>query len=186
QNAKADEIAKLMNENEHLKAVIEDLKDKGRLKKAVFWVHLFGPFFYCCTNAVVQVIKLSSRLMLSCRLSDTYYWKRKIDDDNYIGVHSFIGLTDERGKRQRPTTSTAEVKPRVGAEAEISISRFDIRVGFVTKAHMHPDVDSLYVEEIDVGEGQLRTVVDRLVGFFNFFLLLVSVLWLKGCAYFIS
>ncbi|KAL6989375.1 hypothetical protein U1Q18_015125 [Sarracenia purpurea var. burkii] len=73
----------------------------------------------------------SSKLMLTCRLSDTYYWKRKIDDDNYIGVHSFIGLTDERGKRQRPTTSIAEVKPKV--------------------------------EEIDVGEGQLRTVVNRLV-----------------------
>ncbi|KAL6957882.1 methionine--tRNA ligase, partial [Sarracenia purpurea var. burkii] len=78
--------------------------------------------------------------------------QRMIDDDNYIGVHSFIGLTDERGKRQRPTTSTAEVKPKVGAEAEISISRFDIRVGLVTKAHMHPDADSLYVEENDVGE----------------------------------
>ncbi|KAL6967050.1 methionine--tRNA ligase [Sarracenia purpurea var. burkii] len=167
------------------------MKDKGRLKKVYNdpkreQESPFCALFVIIDVGCVQVIKLSSKLMLSCRLSDTYYWKRKIDDGNYIGVHSFIGLTDERGKRQRPTTSTAEVKPKVDAEAEISISRFDIRVGLVTKAHMHPDADSLYVEEIDVGEGQLRTVVNRLVGFFNFFLLLVTVLWLKGCAYFIS
>ncbi|KAL6962808.1 methionine--tRNA ligase [Sarracenia purpurea var. burkii] len=64
-----------------------------------------------------------------------------------------IGLTDGWGKRQRPTTTAAEVKPKAGADAKISISKLDIRVGLITKAQMHPDADSLYVEEIDVGEG---------------------------------
>ncbi|RVW28271.1 putative methionine--tRNA ligase [Vitis vinifera] len=73
-------------------------------------------------------------------------------------------VTDGNGKKQRPTKS-AEAKPKAAAEAEISISRLDIRVGLITKVQKHPDADSLYVEEIDVGEGSTRTVVSGLVKF---------------------
>lgn len=45
----------------------------------------------------------------------------------------------------------------------IDISRLDIRVGIITKVQKHPDADSLYVEEIDVGEPTPRTVVSGLV-----------------------
>ncbi|KAI8568617.1 hypothetical protein RHMOL_Rhmol02G0214600 [Rhododendron molle] len=72
-------------------------------------------------------------------------------------------VSDGRVKKQRPTKSAAEAKPKASAEAEISICRLDIRVGLITKAQKHPDADSLYVEEIDVGEGQPRTVVSGLV-----------------------
>ncbi|XP_052202039.1 probable methionine--tRNA ligase isoform X1 [Diospyros lotus] len=71
-------------------------------------------------------------------------------------------VSDGKGKK-RPTKSVAEAKPKASVEAEISISRLDIRVGLITKAQKHPDADSLYVEEIDVGEGQPRTVVSGLV-----------------------
>ncbi|WJZ87791.1 hypothetical protein VitviT2T_007143 [Vitis vinifera] len=73
-------------------------------------------------------------------------------------------VSDGNGKKQRPTKS-AEAKPKAAAEAEISISRLDIRVGLITKVQKHPDADSLYVEEIDVGEGSTRTVVSGLVKF---------------------
>lgn len=72
-------------------------------------------------------------------------------------------MTDSSGKKQRPTKSAAPAKSKTIAEPEISISRLDIRVGKITKAQKHPDADSLYVEEIDVGEGQPRTVVSGLV-----------------------
>ncbi|KAF3456613.1 hypothetical protein FNV43_RR01267 [Rhamnella rubrinervis] len=62
---------------------------------------------------------------------------------------------DNSGKKQKATKSASE--------PEITISRLDIRVGLITKAQKHPDADSLYVEEIDVGEGQPRTVVSGLV-----------------------
>lgn len=42
-------------------------------------------------------------------------------------------------------------------------SRLDIRVGKVIAVGKHPDADSLYVETIDVGEVQPRTVVSGLV-----------------------
>merc|ERR1711976_896564 len=41
----------------------------------------------------------------------------------------------------------------------------DIRVGLVTKAEKHPEADSLYVEEVDVGEGEPRTIISGLVNF---------------------
>ncbi|XP_008222906.1 PREDICTED: probable methionine--tRNA ligase isoform X2 [Prunus mume] len=65
-------------------------------------------------------------------------------------------VSDNSGKKKQQATKSA-------AEAEISISRLDIRVGLITKAQKHPDADSLYVEEIDVGEEQTRTVVSGLV-----------------------
>ncbi|XP_059434251.1 methionine--tRNA ligase, cytoplasmic isoform X2 [Corylus avellana] len=72
-------------------------------------------------------------------------------------------VSDSSGKRQRPTKSANEAKSKATAEPEISVTRLDIRVGLITSAKKHPDADSLYVEEIDVGEGQPRTVVSGLV-----------------------
>lgn len=74
-----------------------------------------------------------------------------------------IFATDSNGKKQRPTKSATETKSKPASEPEISISRLDIRVGLIKKAQKHPDADSLYVEEIDVGEAAPRTVVSGLV-----------------------
>lgn len=40
----------------------------------------------------------------------------------------------------------------------IDISRFDLRVGRVLSVQKHPDADTLYIEQVDVGEGKPRTV----------------------------
>ncbi|KAL5993031.1 hypothetical protein ACLOJK_013951 [Asimina triloba] len=66
--------------------------------------------------------------------------------------------------KKRQSKPTTEGKPKA-AEAEISISRLDVRVGLITKVQKHPDADSLYMEEIDVGEESTRTVVSGLVKF---------------------
>ncbi|KAI4310769.1 hypothetical protein MLD38_035720 [Melastoma candidum] len=65
-------------------------------------------------------------------------------------------VSESNAKKKQPAKSSP-------VEPEISIARLDIRVGLITKAQKHPDADSLYVEEIDVGEGQNRTVVSGLV-----------------------
>ncbi|CAN4107138.1 unnamed protein product [Withania somnifera] len=73
-------------------------------------------------------------------------------------------ISDGNKKKERATkSSVAKSKAPAAAEGEISISRLDIRVGLITKAQKHPDADSLYVEEIDVGEALPRTVVSGLV-----------------------
>eukprot|EP00887_Chlorella_sp_A99_P004349 scaffold15.g4349.t1 len=48
-------------------------------------------------------------------------------------------------------------------ERPADLSRVDLRVGLIRKAWRHPDAESLYVEEVDVGEPEPRTVVSGLV-----------------------
>lgn len=49
-------------------------------------------------------------------------------------------------------------------EGPVDVSRLDLRVGLIRKAWKHPDADSLYVEEMDLGEDSgPRTVVSGLV-----------------------
>ncbi|KAL7098311.1 hypothetical protein ACP275_09G008800 [Erythranthe tilingii] len=76
-----------------------------------------------------------------------------------------VEISDGKKAKKEKAKKSAETKTKVSApaEAEISISRLDIRVGLITKAQKHPDADSLYVEEIDIGEPQPRTVVSGLV-----------------------
>lgn len=48
---------------------------------------------------------------------------------------------------------------------EITPSRLDIRVGRIVDVSRHPDADALYVEKIDLGENEPRTIVSGLVNF---------------------
>nr|XP_053650325.1 aminoacyl tRNA synthase complex-interacting multifunctional protein 1-like [Cherax quadricarinatus] len=50
-------------------------------------------------------------------------------------------------------------------EAPVDVSRLDFRIGKIVSAKKHPDADSLYVEEVDIGEEKTRTVVSGLVRF---------------------
>lgn len=45
---------------------------------------------------------------------------------------------------------------------ENDVRKLDLRVGLIVSCKLHPDADSLYVEEIDVGEEVPRTVVSGL------------------------
>nr|XP_027119045.1 probable methionine--tRNA ligase [Coffea arabica] len=73
-------------------------------------------------------------------------------------------LSDGNAKKGKPTKSAQGASKTASlAEAEISVSRLDIRVGLIKKAEKHSSADSLYVEEIDVGEPQPRKVVSGLV-----------------------
>ncbi|XP_041117005.1 aminoacyl tRNA synthase complex-interacting multifunctional protein 1a isoform X1 [Polyodon spathula] len=59
-----------------------------------------------------------------------------------------------------------ENKKSIGGEDDskpVDVTRLDLRVGRIMTAKKHPDADSLYVEEVDVGEATLRTVVSGLV-----------------------
>ncbi|XP_029022097.1 tyrosine--tRNA ligase, cytoplasmic [Betta splendens] len=52
-----------------------------------------------------------------------------------------------------------------GEDDELVPSRLDIRVGKIISVEKHPDADSLYLEKIDVGEAEARTVVSGLVAY---------------------
>ncbi|KAJ0702939.1 putative methionine--tRNA ligase [Helianthus annuus] len=73
-------------------------------------------------------------------------------------------IADKSGKKERAAKSAGEPKAKAAAvEKEVTIDRLDIRVGVIKEVQKHPDADSLYVEKIDVGEEQPRTVVSGLV-----------------------
>jgi tRNA-binding EMAP/Myf-like protein len=65
-------------------------------------------------------------------------------------------LGEKKEKKQQPLAGSADSKP-------IDVSRLDLRIGCIITAKKHPDADSLYVEEVDVGETAPRTVVSGLV-----------------------
>uniref|UniRef100_A0A8C3WYP2 Aminoacyl tRNA synthetase complex interacting multifunctional protein 1 n=1 Tax=Catagonus wagneri TaxID=51154 RepID=A0A8C3WYP2_9CETA len=63
---------------------------------------------------------------------------------------------EKKEKKQQSVAGSADSKP-------LDVSRLDLRIGCITTAKKHPDADSLYVEEVDVGETAPRTVVSGLV-----------------------
>uniref|UniRef100_A0A8C2CYW9 Tyrosine--tRNA ligase n=2 Tax=Cyprinus carpio TaxID=7962 RepID=A0A8C2CYW9_CYPCA len=67
-----------------------------------------------------------------------------------------------------PSKNRAKGNPKQTVdEEEVIPSRLDIRVGKVISVEKHPDADSLYLEKIDVGEEQPRTVVSGLVAYLS-------------------
>lgn len=46
---------------------------------------------------------------------------------------------------------------------DVDVGRLDFRIGKIVDVDRHPDADSLYVEKVDVGEENPRTVVSGLV-----------------------
>ncbi|MXQ81595.1 hypothetical protein E5288_WYG012026 [Bos mutus] len=67
-----------------------------------------------------------------------------------------ISSGEKKEKKQQPVAGSADSKP-------VDVSRLDLRIGCIITARKHPDADSLYVEEVDVGETAPRTVVSGLV-----------------------
>lgn len=53
--------------------------------------------------------------------------------------------------------------PLSEAEFLTAFNALDLRVGKIVACERHPDADSLYVEKIDVGEPEVRTIVSGLV-----------------------
>jgi len=74
---------------------------------------------------------------------------------------------DKKAKKEKKEKKEKKAKkepPKAKVE-EITISRLDIGIGKVLEVQRHPNADSLYVEKIDLGNGDVRTVVSGLVNF---------------------
>ncbi|KAM9792414.1 aminoacyl tRNA synthase complex-interacting multifunctional protein 1a [Neosynchiropus ocellatus] len=74
-------------------------------------------------------------------------------------------LKDDSKKKKPEKKDKGEKKAAAPSqeEAKVDVSRLDLRVGRIITAEKHPDADSLYVEQVDVGEAAPRTVVSGLV-----------------------
>ncbi|CAO3648111.1 unnamed protein product [Cunninghamella echinulata] len=75
---------------------------------------------------------------------------------------------DKKDGKKKEKKEKKEKKPAAAAPVETdqpTVSRLDIRVGYIRSCKKHEGADSLYVEEIDLGdgEGEYRTIVSGLV-----------------------
>uniref|UniRef100_A0A8C4EKV3 Aminoacyl tRNA synthetase complex interacting multifunctional protein 1a n=1 Tax=Dicentrarchus labrax TaxID=13489 RepID=A0A8C4EKV3_DICLA len=75
---------------------------------------------------------------------------------------------NDESKKKKPEKKGGEKAEKKQAapsqeDAKVDVSRLDMRVGRIITAEKHPDADSLYVEQVDVGEASPRTVVSGLV-----------------------
>ncbi|XP_077380684.1 aminoacyl tRNA synthase complex-interacting multifunctional protein 1a isoform X1 [Festucalex cinctus] len=73
---------------------------------------------------------------------------------------------DDSHNKKKPEKKEKKPQQMAAAgqdDAKVDVSRLDLRVGRIITAEKHPDADSLYVEQVDVGEPSPRTVVSGLV-----------------------
>ncbi|KAJ0980123.1 hypothetical protein J5N97_008378 [Dioscorea zingiberensis] len=82
--------------------------------------------------------------------------------DMIINQLKIIKISAGNEEKQQEAPHNDDTKSKA-LETDFSISRLDIRVGIIKKVWKHPDADSLYVEEIDVGEDSSRAVVSGFV-----------------------
>lgn len=65
-------------------------------------------------------------------------------------------------------------KPSISTDDLPPIAALDIRVGKIVDVKKHPDAESLYVEQVDVGEDEPRTIISGLVKYVSMNALLNS------------
>ena len=72
----------------------------------------------------------------------------------------------QQQKKEKPKKEKAPAADKAAPAVEIiDVSRLDMRVGKIVEVSKHPDADALYLEKIDCGEPNPRTVVSGLVRF---------------------
>eukprot|EP00262_Sarcandra_glabra_P002881 TRINITY_DN1327_c0_g1_i1.p1 TRINITY_DN1327_c0_g1~~TRINITY_DN1327_c0_g1_i1.p1 ORF type:complete len:188 (+),score=31.42 TRINITY_DN1327_c0_g1_i1:42-605(+) len=87
------------------------------------------------------------------------------------GVRFFTALPSHsktKSKRRLFCTSLEAAETSSAADAppiRDAASALDIRVGRILNARRHPEADSLYVEEVDLGEAEPRTICSGLVNY---------------------
>eukprot|EP00762_Andalucia_godoyi_P000754 ANDGO_03839.mRNA.1 putative methionine--tRNA ligase len=69
------------------------------------------------------------------------------------------------GKKKEKKEKTEKSAPAPVVEDAYEVDKMDIRIGRIVDVKKHPDAESLYVEQIDVGEEKPRTIVSGLVKF---------------------
>lgn len=69
----------------------------------------------------------------------------------------------EKKEKEAKKNKEKPAQTVVSNEVTIDVRKLDFRIGKIVEINKHPDADSLYVEKIDCGEANPRTVVSGLV-----------------------
>ncbi|XP_045610627.1 tyrosine--tRNA ligase, cytoplasmic isoform X2 [Procambarus clarkii] len=90
------------------------------------------------------------------------YLKRLINPIRKAAETSSMKKLQNQAYPSPPKKTKGPQKPAGGSE-EFVPSKFNMRVGKIIEVSRHPDAESLYVEKIDIGEEEPRTIVSGLV-----------------------
>ncbi|NXW27095.1 AIMP1 protein, partial [Phaetusa simplex] len=167
--AEADQVI------EYLKQQVALLKEKAIL--STFFIYVGNlkchsvqssgtPSDFCVLILVKQVAVPSGTTVSTASFSDDVPQHTTVASS---GSKEQVKGEDEEKKKKEKVEKKGEKKekkqqPAAGSsDARVDVSRLDLRVGCIITAKKHPDADSLYVEEVDVGEASPRTVVSGLV-----------------------
>ncbi|XP_012879245.1 PREDICTED: aminoacyl tRNA synthase complex-interacting multifunctional protein 1 [Dipodomys ordii] len=150
------EEKKLRVENEKLKKEIEELKQEliqAEIQNGVKQIPLLSSTLLQGNSPASENMVQSTTVAISSGPKEQI--KGEGGEEKKVKEKA-----DKKGekkeKKQQALAGSADSKP-------IDVSRLDLRIGCILAAKKHPDADSLYVEEVDVGETAPRTVVSGLV-----------------------
>ncbi|XP_053712586.1 aminoacyl tRNA synthase complex-interacting multifunctional protein 1a [Synchiropus splendidus] len=150
--ASVREEKKLMVENAKLKSDIEELKkqllDKEK-SRGVLDVAMPVPEVNAECTSKPAAPKPAAATPAACSAPEVQSPSLKDDSKKK--------KPEKKEKGEKKTAAPSQ------EEAKVDVSRLDLRVGRIITAEKHPDADSLYVEQVDVGEAAPRTVVSGLV-----------------------
>ncbi|MES1908527.1 MAG: hypothetical protein MHM6MM_001445 [Cercozoa sp. M6MM] len=74
---------------------------------------------------------------------------------------------DKKDKKDKKKKDKKDKKPKKKAAAKVEVptfARYDFRVGRIVEVEDHPDADKMFVEKIDCGEAEPRTICSGLKG----------------------
>jgi len=145
------EEKKLMVENVKLKKDIEELKNQLLQKEK--------------SRGVKDVAMPSAEASVEC-VSKTTSPPEPLATSAPLAAAPTDPQPKDEGKKKKPAEKKEKQEKKQAApqeDAKVDVSRLDLRIGRIIEAQKHPDADSLYVEQVDVGEAAPRTVVSGLV-----------------------
>jgi len=91
---------------------------------------------------------------------------QKLYPANFTAPGALVSLAPSRTAHSASVSCSAAAEGEVSAEDTVveplPTAAIEIRIGKILKAEAHPDADSLYVETIDVGEEEPRTIISGL------------------------
>jgi len=161
------EEEKLIKENEELKKEVQSLKTALTLAEIGNGVRMVklptkGSLTACASLAASSEASAPETTKPSQEAKPAKSEGKKNKQEGKPEAGGKKAKTEGKGGDGKASKASSKAAADT-TELPVDISRLDLRVGKIVGVEKHPDADSLYVEQVDLGEGKTRTIVSGLV-----------------------
>ncbi|BFZ14598.1 hypothetical protein BsWGS_17637 [Bradybaena similaris] len=168
------EEEKLIKENEQLRKEIESIKKElilAEIEHGVRQVQLPTKAALAALTSAVSLVNGKVEVAPSEKepkeVKDASNKKTKQADQPVAGGKKpKVDKKENEGKTHGADETSKKASGDQKVDDSINVSRLDLRVGKIVSVERHPDADTQYVEQVDLGEGRYRTVISGLVNHF--------------------